>query len=478
MVLAELSQKITNALKKMGSSAVIDNSVIDELLKDICNALVEADVNIKTVFELRKRIKQSLNLEEMAAAVDKRRIVKKVVFDELVKMLDPGVQPWKPQRGKTNVIMFVGLQGSGKTTTVVKMAVYYKRKGWRPAVICADTFRAGAYDQLVQNATRAKVPYYGERSERDPVKIAQEGLDKFSTAGYDIIIVDTSGRHKQEAALFEEMEQIAGVVKPQQIIFVMDGSIGQAALDQAQAFKKTVDVGAVIITKLDGHAKGGGAISAVAATKSPIIFIGTGEDLHDLQEFEVQSFVSRLLGMGDVKGMFNLIKEVVPKDSQPKLAKRLQEGKFSLRDMYEQFESMLKMGPLSQVMDMLPDTGLTQMLKGAGKGDAGQAKIKSYMTIMDSMNDEELDTPKVLNTSRLNRVARGSGKSLKEVNELLLQFKQFEKVVGKMKGMKPGRVGVNQIQNLVPPHLLKQMGGAGGLNSFIRQMEGMNANKQ
>jgi len=400
-------------------------------------------------------------------------VIKKVVFEELVKLLDPGVQAWKPLRGKANVIMFVGLQGSGKTTTVSKMAFYYKRKGWRPAVICADTFRAGALDQLAQNATRAKIPYYGSYSERDPVKIAQEGLEKFQTAGYDIIIVDTSGRHKQEAALFEEMEQVATVVKPQQIVFVMDGSIGQAAMDQAHAFKKTVDVGAVIITKLDGHAKGGGALSAVAATKSPIIFIGTGEDLHDLQEFEVQSFVSRLLGMGDVKGMFNLIKEVVPKDAQPKLAKRLQEGKFSLRDMYEQFQSMLKMGPLSQVMEMLPDTGLSQLLKGAGKGDAGQAKIKSYMNIMDSMNDQELDNPKVLNTSRLNRIARGSGKSIKEVNELLAQFKQFEKVVGKMKGMKPGRVGVNQIQSLVPPHLLKQMGGAGGLNSFIRQMEGM-----
>jgi len=476
MVLAELSQKITNALHKMRNSTIIDESVIDDMLKSISNALIEADINLMTVTQLRKRIKDGLNLENMAVGVDKRRAIKRVVFEELVKLLDPGVQAWKPQRGKTNVIMFVGLQGSGKTTTVSKMSFYYKRKGWRPAVICADTFRAGALDQLAQKATRAKIPYYGSYSERDPVKIAQEGLEKFQTAGYDIIIVDTSGRHKQETALFEEMEQVAAVVKPQQIIFVMDGSIGQAAFDQAQAFKKSVDIGAVIVTKLDGHAKGGGALSAVAATKSPIIFIGTGEDLHDLQEFEVESFVSRLLGMGDVKGMINMIKDAVPKESQPKLAKRLQEGKFSLRDMYEQFQSMLKMGPLNQVMEMLPDTGLNQLLKGA-KGDAGHQKIKSYMTIMDSMTDQELDVPKVLNPNRISRIARGSGKSVKEVNELLAQFKQFEKVVGKMKGMKPGRVGVNQIQNLVPPHLLKQMGGAGGLNNFIRQMGNMDGFK-
>jgi len=404
----------------------------------------------------------------MAVGIDRRRTIKKIVFDELVKMLDPGVLPWKPQRGKTSIIMLVGLQGSGKTTTVTKMAAYYKRKGFRPALVCCDTFRAGAFDQLAQNATRAKIPFYGSHSERDPVKLAQDGVEKFKEVGNDIIIVDTSGRHKQEAALFEEMEQVANVIKPHQIVFVMDGSIGQAALDQALAFKEKVDVGAVIITKLDGHARGGGALSAVAATKSPIIFIGTGEDINDLQEFEVQSFVSRLLGMGDMKRMIDMIKEVVPKESQPKMAKRLQEGKFSLRDMYEQFQSMLKMGPLDQVIGMLPmDTGLGQLLKGT-KGDAGHQKIKAYMTIMDSMTDEELDVPKVLNPGRINRVSRGSGRSVKEVNELLVQFKQFERVVSRIKNVRPGRM--NQIQSLVPPHLLKQMGGASGLNSIIRQM--------
>jgi len=388
-----------------------------------------------------------------------------------VKMLDPGVKPFKPQRGKQNTVMFVGLQGSGKTTTVTKIATYYKRKNFRPAMVCADTFRAGAFDQLAQNATRAKVPFFGSHTERDPVKIAQEGVEKFKEAGYDLIIVDTSGRHKQETALFEEMKQVAEVVKPDLIIFVMDASIGQAALDQAQAFGSQVDVGAVIITKMDGHAKGGGALSAVAATKSPIIFLGTGEGMQDLQEFEVESFVSRLLGMGDMKGMINMIKEAVPMDKQPEMAKRLQEGKFSLRDMYEQLQSMQKMGPLSQMLEMLPDTGFNHLLKGAG-GDAGQSKLKQYMVIMDSMTDEELDVPKVLNPSRIARIARGSGTSGKDVSELMTQFKTFEKVVGKMKGFKPGRgMGMNQLQSMVPPHLLKQMGGASGLQNMMRQMD-------
>jgi len=268
------------------------------------------------------------------------------------------------------------------------------------------------------------------------------------------------------------MKQVADAVEPDLTIFVMDASIGQAALDQAQAFSAQVDVGAVIMTKLDGHAKGGGALSAVAATRSPIMFVGTGEGIHDLQEFDAKSFVSRLLGMGDLKGMVNLIKDAVPADRQPELAKRLQEGKFSLRDMYEQFESMQKMGPLSQVLDMLPDTGFNHLLKNGG-GDVGQAKIKSFMVMMDSMTDEELDNPKVLSGTRLVRVARGSGTSVREVNELLMQYKQFEKVVGKMKGFRPGRGGMNmqQIQSMVPPQVLKQMGGAGGMANLMRQME-------
>eukprot|EP01120_Amphizonella_sp_Union-15-10_P008405 TRINITY_DN3013_c0_g1_i1.p1 TRINITY_DN3013_c0_g1~~TRINITY_DN3013_c0_g1_i1.p1 ORF type:complete len:482 (-),score=102.00 TRINITY_DN3013_c0_g1_i1:58-1305(-) len=405
----------------------------------------------------------------MAAGVDKRKLIRKAVFEELCGLLDPGIKPYKPTRGRPNVIMFVGLQGSGKTTTVTKMAHHYKRQHFKPCLVCADTFRAGAFDQLKQNATKAKIPYYGSYTERDPVKIASDGVNIFKGEGYDIIIVDTSGRHKQEESLFEEMEQVANAIKPNNIVFVMDGSIGQAAHDQAAAFKSRVEVGSVIVTKMDGHAKGGGALSAVAATKSPIIFLGTGEHIEDLDGFEPEAFVSRLLGMGDMKGVLKLIQEAVP-ESQPEMAKRLQEGKFSLRDMYEQFQNVQKMGPLNKVLEMLP--GFGNLLQGQ-KGDAGSQKIKAYMTIMDSMTDAELDYPKVINESRINRIARGSGRSVKEVKELLTQFKQFEKVVGRMKGIRPGARGMpQQMANLVPPHLLKQMGGVGGINSILRQMSG------
>lgn len=362
--------------------------------------------------------------------------------------------------------MMVGLQGSGKTTTIAKYANYYKRRGFKPGLICADTFRAGAFDQLKQNAEAIRVPFYGSYEERDPVKIAQDGVEIFKNEKLDLIIVDTSGRHKQESALFEEMKQISDTVEPNLIVFIMDGSIGQAAFDQAEAFKESVEVGAVIITKLDGNAKGGGALSAVAATQSPIIFLGNGEHFENFEEFEPEPYVSKLLGWGDWKGLVETIKNVIPPDSGKNI---LQDGKFTLRDMYEQFETMLKMGPLNQVMEKIP--GFGQLLQG--KGDVGTQKIKRYMVIMDSMTEKELDNPKLLNQSRMARIARGSGCSINEVNELIKQHRTFENVVKtSMKGMKGGRGGVNQMANMVPPHLLKQMGGASALNNLMKQMGG------
>ena len=191
-------------------------------------------------------------------------------------------------------------------------------------MVCADTFRAGAFDQLKQNAVKVKVPFYGSYTEADPVVIAEQGVEQFRKEKFEIIIVDTSGRHKQEEDLFVEMEQVAEAVKPDLVIFVMDGSIGQAAQDQAEAFKKRVPVGAVIVTKLDGHAKGGGALSAVAATKSPIVFLGTGERIPDLQSFEADRFIERLLGMGDIKELVQTVEDVMPKAQQERMIKKMQ----------------------------------------------------------------------------------------------------------------------------------------------------------
>ena len=211
------------------------------------------------------------------------------------------------------------------------------KKGWRVGLVCADTFRAGAFEQLKMNAAKIKCPFFGHKRETDPVKIAEEGVNFFKEQKYEIIIVDTSGRHKQETALFEEMQQVALVVNPDTGIFVMDGSIGQACYDQAMAFNKAIKVGSVIITKLDGHAKGGGALSAVAATQSPVIFIGTGEHFEDFEPFEASSFIKRLLGLGDLTGLMKSVKEAISEDKQKKMVENIQKGQFTMRDMRDQF---------------------------------------------------------------------------------------------------------------------------------------------
>ena len=205
---------------------------------------------------------------------------------------------------------FVGLQGSGKTTSCTKLALWYSKRGYKTGLVCADTFRAGAFDQLKQNASKARIPFYGSYTETDPVAIASAGVKSFKASKFEIIIVDTSGRHKQESELFQEMVQIGEAVKPDQTIMVLDASIGQAAEAQSQAFKEASGYGAILVTKLDGHAKGGGAISAVAATKTPIIFIGTGEHVTDLEPFRAQPFISKMLGMGDMAGLMDKVQEV------------------------------------------------------------------------------------------------------------------------------------------------------------------------
>ncbi|KAF6140300.1 hypothetical protein GIB67_000348 [Kingdonia uniflora] len=287
-----------------------------------------------------------------------------------------------------DVFRDVGLQGSGKTTACTKYAFYYQRKGWKPTTVCADTFRAGAFDQLKQNATKAKIPFYGSYMESDPMKIAVEDVD--------------SGSCKQEASLFEEMRQVSEATKSDLFIFVMNSSIGQAAFDQAQAFKQSVLVGAVIITKMDGHAKGGGALSAVTATKRPVIFIRTGEHMDEFEIFDVKPFVSQLLGMGDWSGFMDKIHEVVPMDQQPELLQKLFEGHFTLRIISE--------------------------LMPKGHEKESQAKIK------------------------------------RDVMEMLEEYKRFAKIWGKMKGLKMPKKGqmnvlsqnmnAQHMSKVLPPHML------------------------
>ncbi|XP_020281144.1 signal recognition particle 54 kDa protein [Pseudomyrmex gracilis] len=488
MVLADLGRKITSALRSLSNATVINEEVLNSMLKEICTALLEADVNIKLVKQLRENVRQVIDFEDMAGGLNKRRMIQSAVFKELVKLIDPGVKAYQPVKGRSNVIMFVGLQGSGKTTTCTKLAYHYLKKNWKACLVCADTFRAGAYDQIKQNATKARIPFYGSYTEVDPVAIAQDGVEMFKKEGYEIIIVDTSGRHKQEESLFEEMLQVANAVQPDNIIFVMDATIGQACEAQAKAFKERVNVGSIIITKLDGHARGGGALSAVAATQSPVIFVGTGEHIDDLEPFKTKPFISKLLGMGDIEGLIDKVNELNLDDNE-ELLEKIKHGQFTLRDMYEQFQNIMKMGPFSQLMGMIP--GFSPDFMSKGTEQESMARLKRLMTIMDSMNDSELDSRDgaklfTKQPGRIVRVARGSGVTEKEVKDLIMQYTKFAAVVKKMGGIKglfkAGDMAKNvnptqmaklnhQMAKMMDPRVLHQMGGMSGLQNIMKQLQ-------
>lgn len=310
MVLEELGNKITNALQQLNKSTTIDNKAIDVMTQSMTMALLQADVNVHIVKQFQSRLKTTLSqIDNKQSPVYQRRFVQNTVIRHLRDLLDSKKQPWIPDKRKCNIMMMVGLQGSGKTTTCCKLAYYYKTRGWRVALVCADTFRAGAFDQLKQNAVKQKIPFYGSYVERDPVIVAGEGVAAFVQEKYQLIIIDTSGRHKQDAALFEEMQAIYRATQPDHTVFVMDASIGQAIKSQCEAFTAAITIGSIILTKLDGHAKGGGAVAAVATTGAPISFIGTGEHMPDLASFSAQGFIGRLLNIGDFTAIDRLFVE-------------------------------------------------------------------------------------------------------------------------------------------------------------------------
>ena len=493
MVLADLGRQIQRAISHLASAPAIDEQTFDAVLKDICKALLDSDVNVKLVQGLREGVRKAVNLHQLPDGVNKRRLIQRSVFDELCKLVDPGVEPFKLVKGKCNVVMFVGLQGSGKTTSCTKYAFHYLRKGWKVGIVCADTFRAGAFDQLKQNASKAKIPFYGSYTEADPVAIAREGVRKFTQEHFELIIIDTSGRHRQEAELFDEMRQISLATVPTGTIMVMDAAIGQAAEAQASAFASTVPIGAIILTKMDGHAKGGGALSGVAVSRSPIIFIGTGEHIHDFEPFNAHSFVNKMLGFGDVAGIVETVKQM-NLDENSDFAKKIEKGIFTLREMQQQFSMIMQMGPISKVMSMLPGLS-SDMFKG--NDQEVTRRMRRFMAIMDSMTEGELDSDgKCILTqrTRIQRISRGSGTFAEEVEELLAQYKKFAQLVkgmggknGLLEGLASAGAGSSaasaasgdrnmskmqqQLSKFISPDMMKQLGGVSGISSLMRQFE-------
>jgi len=444
MALDRLGSSLTDAIKKIFKSSVVDEATVKELVRDIQRALLQADVNVQLVLEISKRIEERALKEKMPPGISRREHVVKVVYEELTRFVGEKNAPLKTEPGKRYILMLVGIQGSGKTTHAAKLARYLNKKGLKPALICADTFRPGAYAQLQQLAQRINVPIYGDPSAKDPVKVVEQGLKQFPDK--DIVIVDTSGRHKEEKELIKEMKDLEKHVHPNEIMMVIDGTIGQQALAQAKTFHEATPIGSILVTKLDGSARGGGALSAVAATGAPIKFIGTGEKVEDIEQFVPSRFVGRLLGMGDLESLLEKVQDAQIQVPQKK-AKAILSGKFTLEDMYEQFEAVKGMGPFKKVMQMLPGMGNKlndEMLNVA------EDRLEKWRVLIQSMTPEEKENPKIINFSRARRIARGSGTTEKDVKELLKQYVMMRRMLKMMK-RKKGKL----------PGFMQGMGGQG-----------------
>ncbi|AEH23921.1 signal recognition particle protein Srp54 [Pyrococcus yayanosii] len=424
MALDALGRALSNALKKIARAGTVDETLVKEVVRDIQRALIQADVNVRLVLKLTKEIQRRALEEKPPAGISRKEHIIKIVYEELSKLLGSEAKPIEIKE-KPMILLMVGIQGSGKTTTVAKLARHFQKRGYKVGVVCSDTWRPGAYHQLRQLLDPYHVEVFGNPEEKDAVKLAREGVEYFRGKGVDIIIVDTAGRHKEEKGLIEEMRQISEAIRPHEVILVIDGTIGQQAYSQALAFKEATPIGSIIVTKLDGSAKGGGALSAVAATGAPIKFIGVGEKIDDLEPFDPKRFVSRLLGLGDIQGLLEKFEELEKEvEFSEKDVERFLKGKFTLKDMYAQLEAMQKMGPLKQILRMIPGLGYSLPDEVIS---VGEERLKKFRVIMDSMTEEELENPGIINYSRMKRIARGSGTSVKDVKELLEQYKQMKR---------------------------------------------------
>jgi signal recognition particle subunit SRP54 len=462
MVLDNLGSSLRSTLDDLRGKSRISEEDVDDVVKEIQRSLIQADVDIGLVQELSDSIKSRSLEEEPPSGTSPRDWVLRIVYEELVGLLGESTEI--PLEGQT--ILLAGLYGSGKTTTAAKMAWWFSKKGLRPAIIQTDTDRPGAYDQAKQMAENAEVGFYGEPDSEDPVAIAQRGLEE--TADADVRIVDTAGRDGLNEELIDQIERIEAAADPDRNLLILDAAMGQSAKEQAQEFEQSIGIDGVAITKLDGTAKGGGALAAVNETDSTIAFLGTGETVKDIERFEPSSFVSRLLGMGDIEQLAERVERAMEEtqeeddDWEPE---DILEGQFTLRDLRKQMEAMNRMGPLDQVMDMIPGLGggmMDQLPDNAM--DVTEERMRDFEVIMDSMTEEELENPRSIGASRTRRIARGSGKPEERIRELLQQHKMMEQTLKQFQGMGDADMErmMKQMQQGGGPGGPGGMGGMGG----------------
>ena len=439
-----LTESLGNIFRKLSGRGHLSEKNIEEGLKEVRTALLAADVNFKVVKEFMDKVTAKAVGQEVIKNVNPAQQIVRVVHDELVALMGP-VDHSIPPAGKTpTVIMMAGLQGSGKTTTTGKLGFYLRKKGRKPLLVAADMIRPAAVEQLKTLGAQNNLPVYWEPSglpseafpgtphrftakEGRPVKICERAVAKAVEQGHDVVVLDTQGRLHVDREMMDELKDIRDRVKPSQIFLVVDAMTGQDAVKSAAEFNAQLALDGVIMTKLDGDARGGAALSVKAVTGKPIKFIGVGEKVDALEEFHPDRMAGRILGMGDVVSLVEQMQEKVDQDKARKIQEKIRKDELTIADFYDQLQQMKKMGPLKKIMSMLPGD------LGKMAGEIDEDELKHAEAIIQSMTKQERENPELLNASRRQRIARGAGRPVHEVNSLIKQFDEARKMIRQVK---------------------------------------------
>jgi len=443
-MLNKLSSALKKGFDKIAGAVFVDSKTIESVVKDLQRALIQADVNIHLVKEIGDRIKKEAK-DKKIKGIERKEHITKILHDEILNLLGKEKHELKLDKKKQTKILLLGLYGAGKTTTTAKLAVYYAKRGFKTAMIGLDVHRPAASDQLEQLGKQAKITTFTDKNEKNALKIYEKY--KKDLKNYDLIIIDTAGRHSLDKELVKEITNLGKKIKPNYTFLTIQADIGQAAKEQSSEFQKACDINGVIITRMDSTAKAGGALTACNETKASVYFIGTGEKVNDFETFNPQSFISRLLGLGDLEGLLEKVQSAVNEKSQKKLKTKLETGSFDLRDFQQQLKQMGSMGSLSKIAEMIPGLGkakLPENLLGTQED-----KMKKWQHAISSMTEEEIKNPEIIEkqTTRLGRIAKGSGTTTTDIRQLIKQYKLLKEMTqgGDIANMDPSQ-GFSQKQ--------------------------------
>src|SRR6056297_1945027 len=438
MIFSGLAEKLQDTLKKLKGKGKLSEKDVKAALKEVKLALLEADVNYKVVKNFIKDVEEKAVGSEVMESLTPGQQVIKIVNDKLAELMGGERSDISFSDEPPTVIMLVGLQGSGKTTTAGKLSRLFKHKGKQPLLVAADIYRPAAIKQLQILGDRLEIPVFTMGDKKDPVDIAKASISHAQSQGNDLIIFDTAGRLHVDEDMMKELKDIKGEIKTEEVMLVVDSMTGQDAINVAREFDEILGIDGLILTKLDGDARGGAALSAKSVTGKPIKFIGTGEKLKDLEPFYPERMSSRILGMGDVLSLIEKAEENIDEKKAKELEEKLRKNKFTLDDFVDQMEQVRNMGPIDQVLGMIPGLSGAKQLKNM---QIDEKQLDHIEAIINSMTAEEKNNPDIINGSRRKRIAQGSGTNIQEVNRLLKQFKQTKKMMKQLNSGKLGKGG-------------------------------------